>query len=165
MKSIFMGKILKKSFWFGEDWRISGLPNPPKKINSKIEVIERPVILVTDITEPKLITGNEFYNIEDNQLYKIEKIVRGTDNSIVYFTNFIVEEIIDEESKIKAEKEMEEYRESKRKIAEAKREEMKKLLEETKIDLEVKAETEEKPQDPITIPKKSWWRKLYEMFI
>lgn len=106
MKSIFKGKILKKVFWFGQDYDSYtpfGYRPHPLRIQRKLELIETPVFLEMDIKEPALNKGDKFYNHENNNIYFIEDAMRGTEDTMVYFTNVVLDTIIDEESKAKAE--------------------------------------------------------------
>lgn len=146
MKSIFKGKILKKVYWFGEDYTSCtpfGYQLHPLRIQSNLKVIETPVLLTLDIKEPVLSKGDKFYNHENDNIYLIEDAMRGTEDNMVYFTDVVLETIIDEESKTKAESDKVEYKKEEL--------DMEKRLKEHKQKFKLIKEP----------PKKSWLKRLF----
>ena len=144
MLSIFKGKKMEKIYYFGENnfWGKS------MSIDFKLKVIENPVFLEIDIKEPALSKGDKFFNHENGDIYFIEDAMRGTEDTMVYFTNVILETVIDEESLIKAKNDRAEY-ETSEKWRREKYEESERLkAEANKIDGQL---------------GKSWWRKLFRL--
>ena len=153
MKSIFKGKMQKEIYYFDVNWskhNINLIRNyyPPKEIYIELETIEASTFLELDINEPSLNQGERFYNHKDNEIYHIEYAMRGTDDTMVYFTDKVLKTIIDEESKIKAEKELNEYKA----IQKADREEAEALRKEKEL--------AELSENNLIVPKKSWWKRL-----
>jgi len=151
MKSIFKGKIFKK-IYFLETKRQYGYNYVKwyEEIESKLELIEASTFLELDINEPSLNQGERFYNHKDNEIYYIEYAMRGTDDTMVYFTDKVLKTIIDEESKIKAEKELNEYKATQK--AECEKQEA----------LRKEKELEELSRSNVdSLKKESWWKRLF----
>jgi len=142
MLSIFKGKKIEKIYYFGKNdsWEYH------MSIYSKLKVIENPAFLEIDIKEPALSKGDKFFNHENGDIYFIEDAMRGTEDTMVYFTNVVLETVIDEESLIKAKNDREEYE-----ISEKERRE--KYEESERLKAEKIANQLSKP----------WWRKLFRL--
>jgi len=144
MLSIFKGKKVNKIYYFGanDSWCHH------MSIDFKLKVIENPVFLEIDIKEPALSKGDKFFNHENGNIYLIEDAMRGTKNTMVYFTNIVLETIVDEESLIKAENDKVEYE-----ISEKERR--------SKYDENERLKAE--AYKMVSQLKKSWWRKLFRL--
>jgi len=144
MLSIFKGKKMKKIYYFGENnfW------GRYMSIDFKLKVIENPVFLEIDIKEPALSKGDKFFNHENGDIYFIEDAMRGTEDTMVYFTNVVLETIVDEESLIKAQNDKVEYEKSEKERREKYEERERLKAEEDKIVAQL---------------RKSWWRKLFRL--
>jgi len=117
-------------------------------IDFRLKVIENPVFLEIDIKEPALSKGDKFFNHDNGDIYFIEDVMRGTEDTMVYFTNVVLETVIDEESLIKAKNDKAEYetleKEKREKYDESER---------------LKAESNK----VVGQLRKSWWRKLFRL--
>jgi len=148
LRSVFKGKIVKEIYYLGRDYTWNS--SSSKEVKKYVEVIDTPTFLELDINEPALNKGNKFYNHESEKIYIIEDAMRGTEDTMVYFTDMILETIIDEKSKANAEMEYEEY------IKEIEKEREKQEV------LKKNKELETIPKGELYIPKKSWWRRLFD---
>jgi hypothetical protein len=143
MKSIFKGQIVKEFYYFGAGYdnnSIFGYYSSERKIRIKEDIIEYKTFLEIDLSEPPLQKGDKFYNLNTDKTYYIEDAMRGTGDTMVYFTDKILETIVDEESKQKAEEDKRKYEEEQLKA------------------LQEKPQEESKPK-----PKKSWWKRLFNI--
>jgi len=144
MLSMFKGKKMKKIYYFGE----SSFWGHSLSIDFKLKVIENPVFLEIDIKEPALSKGDKFFNHENGDIYLIEDAMRGTEDTMVYFTNVVLETAIDEDSLIKAKNDKIEYEASERERRERHDERERLKVEAGKI------------ADQLAKP---WWRKLFRL--
>jgi len=144
MLSIFKGKKMEKTYYFRDnDFWGHSIP-----IGFKLKVIENPIFLEIDIKEPALSKGDKFFNHENGDIYFIEDAMRGTEDTMVYFTNVVLETIIDEESLIKAKNDKAEYETLEKERREKYDENERLKVEADKIANQL---------------RKSWWRKLFRL--
>lgn len=127
MQSIFKGEIVQEIYSFGTEW---GVPH----IYKDLRIVEYKTFLEIDLKEPPLNKGDKFYVHETEEHFLIKDAMRGTNDTMVYFTDKILEKTVNEEFKAKAERDRDEY-EKKR------HEEREKIV---------------TPQ-----VKKSWWKQLF----
>lgn len=90
MKSIFKGKHIQKVYKFDNysDYKNNKIPYVIL-IN---EVVGYETILETDLDAPPLGRGDIFYLTEEDKIVKIETILRGTDNVMVYLVDVVLSE-------------------------------------------------------------------------
>lgn len=75
-------------------------------INSYGDLIENKVLWSGELDSPVLEKDNEFFIASTKDVVKIEKVIRSSDNSYIYFTqDKYIEDELSEESKAKAEEE------------------------------------------------------------
>jgi len=83
MKSIFKGKNIRKVYDF-IPW------NSRNDISIIEQILNHETILSTDLDTPPLQVRDQFYLTDKDKLVVIENAVRGTDNIMVYFTDYII---------------------------------------------------------------------------
>jgi hypothetical protein len=120
-KAIFKGQIRRKVYYFN--------PYFIGNMRKGYDVLDYKTIEEVELNEPTLEQNQSIHLASKDKVVNVGKVVRSTDNSIIYLTDYVFETIEDEEtdkSKEIAEKELEDH---KRKL-----------------------ETEEKQND------KKWWK-------
>lgn len=106
-KAVFMGRVERKTY------EVAKFESFRQYVDSEpfIYEIETLAYHVTidsvELENPPLKRGDEIFIVKLNDCYKVEKIVRSTDNSYIYYVDYIQDVIEDEEtekSRIEAEK-------------------------------------------------------------
>jgi hypothetical protein len=113
--AVFLGKKVKKKYYAFKGY-VSEYEdfNTPPYIHTEYELIEHVKITETQMDNPPLKEEEFIYISEYNEKAEILEVVRSTDNKYIYYLDYNVEVIEDEEtekSKEKAEKDLIIYKE------------------------------------------------------
>ena len=87
-KSIFKGKNIQKVYKFESYSSYRNNKIPYIIIVDDIESYE--TIIETELDEPPLDRGDQFYLVKEDKIVNIEKALRGTDNVMVYLTDVVL---------------------------------------------------------------------------
>ena len=98
MKSIFKGKHVKKVYEF-ESYLYKDAKIPYVILTRSIVNYE--TILETELDTPPLDSGDQFYLTKEDKIIKVESVLRGTDNVMVYLTDVVLSEIEELEESLK----------------------------------------------------------------
>jgi len=98
MKSIFKGKHIKKIYEF-ESYLYKDAKIPYVVLTKIVENYE--TILETELDTPPLNSGDQFYLTKEDKIIRVESVLRGTDNVMVYLTDVILSETEELEESLK----------------------------------------------------------------
>ena len=98
MKSIFKGKHIKKIYEF-ESYLYKDAKIPYVVLTKVVENYE--TILETELDTPPLDSGDQFYLTKEDKIIRVESVLRGTDNVMVYLTDVILSETEELEESLK----------------------------------------------------------------
>lgn len=101
--AVFKGNINRVIYVFDNPF-LYGTPF----IHKKKEVVRHETIEEVGLDKPLMKEGEEVYLVSIDKIAKINKIVRSTDGKVIYFTNYEIELIEDEETE-KSKQESESY--------------------------------------------------------
>ena len=98
LKSIFKGKHIKKVYNF-KPYLYDDAKIPYVVMTNKVTNYE--TFLETELNSPPLYKGDQFYLIKEDKIIRVEDVLRGTGNVIVYLTDVVLSKTEELEESLK----------------------------------------------------------------